>query len=88
MDPVLATAVAAMAGLCVGSFLNVVIHRLPKMLERGWQEQCAELRGEAPALEPTYNLVVPRSACPSCGKGITALQNVPVVERRRQQPRP
>ena len=49
MDPVLATVVAAVAGLCVGSFLNVVIHRLPKMLERGWEAQCAELRGETVA---------------------------------------
>ena len=66
-------------GLCVGSFLNVVIHRLPKMLERGWQAQCAELRGENPAPGPAYNLVVPRSACPACGAPITALQNIPVV---------
>ena len=79
MDPVWATAVAAIAGLCVGSFLNVVIHRLPKMLERGWEAQCAELRGETPAPVPAYNLVVPRSACPACGMQITALQNIPVV---------
>jgi len=79
VDPVLATVVAALAGLCVGSFLNVVIHRLPKMLERGWQAQCAELRGETPDPGPTYNLAVPRSACPACGARITALQNIPVV---------
>ena len=79
MDPVLATVVAAVAGLCVGSFLNVVIHRLPKMLERGWDAQCAELRGETPAPAPAYNLVVPRSACPACGIPITALQNIPVL---------
>jgi len=78
-DPVLATALAALVGLCVGSFLNVVIHRLPKMLERGWQAQCAELRGENPASGPAYNLVVPRSACPACGVRITAWQNIPVV---------
>ena len=70
---------ALFLGLCVGSFLNVVIHRLPKMLERGWQAQCAELRGETPAPEPAYNLVVPRSACPACGQQITALQNIPIV---------
>jgi leader peptidase (prepilin peptidase)/N-methyltransferase len=79
LDPLLATAIAAFLGLCVGSFLNVVIHRLPKMLERGWQAQCAELRGEDPAPGPAYNLVVPRSACPACGAPITALQNSPVV---------
>ncbi len=78
-DPVFATLIALFVGLCVGSFLNVVIHRLPKMLERGWQAQCAELRGETPPAEPTYNLVVPRSACPACGQPITALQNIPVV---------
>ncbi len=78
-DPVAATVAAAIVGLCVGSFLNVVIHRLPKMLERGWQEQCAELRGEAPAPAPRYNLVVPRSACPSCGHAIGAAENIPVV---------
>jgi leader peptidase (prepilin peptidase)/N-methyltransferase len=68
-------------GLCVGSFLNVVIHRLPKMLERGWREECAELAGQPPAQpeNPPYNLVVPRSACPKCGHRITALENIPLV---------
>jgi leader peptidase (prepilin peptidase)/N-methyltransferase len=78
-DPVFATLSALFVGLCVGSFLNVVIHRLPRMLERGWQAQCAELRGETPAAEPAYNLVVPGSACPACGHRIKALQNIPVV---------
>ena len=66
-------------GLMVGSFLNVVIHRLPKMMELGWQQQCAELRGEEPAAAPTYNLVVPRSACPHCNHAISAWENIPVV---------
>jgi leader peptidase (prepilin peptidase) / N-methyltransferase len=66
-------------GLCVGSFLNVVIHRLPKMMERDWRADCAELAGqEAPKQEP-YNLFVPRSACPGCGRGIRAVENVPVL---------
>ncbi len=78
-EPVLFALIALLAGLCAGSFLNVVIHRLPKMLERGWHEQCAELRGEQPAPDPAYNLIVPRSACPSCGARIAAWQNVPVV---------
>ncbi|MEP6679789.1 MAG: A24 family peptidase [Betaproteobacteria bacterium] len=69
----------ALVGLCVGSFLNVVIHRLPKMLERGWEAQAAEIRGEAPAAHSSYNLVVPRSACPACGHRIGALENVPVL---------
>jgi len=67
-------------GLCIGSFLNVVIHRLPKMMERQWRSECAELAGEeAPAPVERYNLVVPRSACPSCGHRITAMENIPVV---------
>jgi leader peptidase (prepilin peptidase)/N-methyltransferase len=79
LDPAVATAAGAVLGLLVGSFLNVVIHRLPRMLERGWAEQCAELRGETPAPGPAYNLVVPRSACPACGHRIGALENVPVL---------
>jgi leader peptidase (prepilin peptidase)/N-methyltransferase len=78
-DPAAAIAVAGVVGLVVGSFLNVVIHRLPRMLERGWRAQCAELAGEAPADEPPYNLVVPRSACPACGRRVSALENIPVV---------
>ena len=73
------TTVAVALGLVFGSFLNVVIHRLPQMLERGWQDECAELRGETVPERPRYNIVVPRSRCPSCGHGITALENVPVV---------
>ncbi len=79
LDPTVALYLAAAVGLCIGSFLNVVIHRLPKMMERGWQEQCAELRNEEPPPAPRYNLMVPRSACPSCGHRITALENIPVV---------
>ena len=79
IDPVAAMGLAALVGLLVGSFLNVVIHRLPRMLERGWQDQCAELRGETPDARPSYNLVVPRSACPTCGHKITAAENIPVV---------
>jgi leader peptidase (prepilin peptidase)/N-methyltransferase len=73
--------VALALGLCIGSFLNVVIHRLPKMMEREWREQCAELAGKpaAPAAEGRYNLLVPRSACPACGHRITALQNIPIL---------
>ncbi len=69
----------ALLGLCVGSLLNVVIHRLPKMMEAEWREECAALDGrELPPAE-TYNLFTPRSACPQCKAPITALQNIPVV---------
>lgn len=74
-------------GLLVGSFLNVVIHRLPIMKEREWQEMARDTLGpdlydppRAPTEKPQpYNLVVPRSACPKCGAQITALQNIPIV---------
>jgi leader peptidase (prepilin peptidase)/N-methyltransferase len=69
----------ALIGLCIGSFLNVVIHRVPKMLERGWRDQCAELAGKPLVEEPTYNLWVPRSQCPACGHPIHAVENVPIV---------
>ena len=81
--PWLFVAAATLIGLLVGSFLNVVIHRVPKMMERDWREQCAELGGEAGGGDvkplPKYNLVVPRSACPACGHRIAALENIPVV---------
>jgi leader peptidase (prepilin peptidase)/N-methyltransferase len=79
LDPALATILAGAVGLLVGSFLNVVIHRLPQMLERGWATQCAEMRNEPVPEAPRYNLMVPRSRCPACGHAITALENVPVV---------
>src|SRR3990172_2112328 len=71
--------IALLLGLCMGSFLNVVIHRLPRMMEREWAVQCAELRGEPPPPAERYNLVVPRSACPACGHGIRALENIPLL---------
>lgn len=68
-------------GLVVGSFLNVVVHRLPKMLDRGWRRECRALLepGAAVADEPTYNLVTPGSHCPACGHRIRPWENVPVV---------
>jgi leader peptidase (prepilin peptidase)/N-methyltransferase len=71
--------IALVLGLCIGSFLNVVIHRLPKMLERDWRVQCAELDGREPERAEPYNLVVPRSRCPSCARPIRALENVPLL---------
>jgi leader peptidase (prepilin peptidase)/N-methyltransferase len=66
-------------GLCVGSMLNVVIHRLPKMMEAGWRAECAALEGREAPQSPTYNLFTPRSACPKCGTPIKPIHNVPVI---------
>jgi leader peptidase (prepilin peptidase) / N-methyltransferase len=76
-------------GLLVGSFLNVVIYRVPVMLEREWQEQCAQLAqppvsgtpdaANATPPTPRFNLIVPRSTCPNCHAPITALQNIPII---------
>jgi leader peptidase (prepilin peptidase) / N-methyltransferase len=66
-------------GLMVGSFLNVVIHRLPKMMEREWHANCLELQGKEVPEQTKYTIVTPRSACPSCGHQITALENIPIV---------
>jgi leader peptidase (prepilin peptidase) / N-methyltransferase len=78
-SPTVFTTIAAVFGLVIGSFLNVVIHRLPKMMEREWQAQCAELRGETPPAQAKYNLAVPRSACPACGHRIGLLENIPIA---------
>ena len=78
-NPWLLITTAVIAGLMVGSFLNVVIHRLPKLMERQWRSECAELTGGAPLPVERYNLLVPRSACPACGHRITALQNIPIA---------
>jgi leader peptidase (prepilin peptidase)/N-methyltransferase len=77
--PLLFVALAGLLGLLVGSFLNVVIYRLPLMMERDWRRQCAELDGREPAAGPAFNLVVPRSACPACKAPIRALHNIPVL---------
>lgn len=77
--PAAFVAVCLILGLIVGSFLNVVIHRLPKMMEHGWLQQCAELRGEDFPQQSPYNLMVPRSACPNCQHAISAAENIPLI---------
>ncbi|NEX64413.1 prepilin peptidase [Noviherbaspirillum galbum] len=71
--------VAGIFGLIVGSFLNVVIHRMPRMMQREWDNHVAEERGEPPPHADRYDLFLPRSACPHCGHKITALENIPVI---------
>jgi len=90
----LGIALAAVLGLLIGSFLNVVIHRLPLMLERRWAAECAEMHpATAPstlpgsglaapataAQAPALNLITPRSRCPQCGHAIGALENIPIL---------
>jgi leader peptidase (prepilin peptidase) / N-methyltransferase len=83
-SPALFIGTCLVFGLVVGSFLNVVIYRLPIMLDRQWRAQCADILGEA-AVETVagvpekFNLVVPRSACPSCKAPIPAAHNIPVL---------
>lgn len=78
-DPLVFTALCTLLGLFIGSFLNVVIHRLPVMMEREWQAEAASLRGEEPGEAPAFNLATPRSRCPHCGHPISAFENIPVV---------
>src|SRR6202012_84568 len=79
-SPVLFAGSVFILGLVVGSFLNVVIYRLPIILQREWQSQAAEVLSQ-PAAEPQepFSLSMPRSACPKCKAPITALQNIPVL---------
>jgi leader peptidase (prepilin peptidase)/N-methyltransferase len=83
-SPAAFTVTALVLGLIVGSFLNVVIHRLPIMLDRQWRQECAQLApmvgasGHAAVAEPPFNLIVPRSSCPQCKTPISPLHNIPV----------
>jgi leader peptidase (prepilin peptidase)/N-methyltransferase len=73
------TVLAGVFGLLIGSFLNVLIYRLPKMMERQWAKECAEL-SEAPLKEEAaFNLLVPRSRCPHCNHMIRWYENIPVI---------
>lgn len=73
-------AVLALFGLCIGSFLNVVVHRLPLMMERAWRAESAELLGQTPPDDgPPLTLSTPRSRCPHCGHQIRWFENIPLV---------
>jgi leader peptidase (prepilin peptidase)/N-methyltransferase len=76
---VLPAVVAGVFGLLIGSFLNVVIHRIPKMMQRESDNYVASESGQPIPHEDRYNLIVPRSACPQCGHKISALHNIPVL---------
>jgi len=78
-NPALFITMVAVMSLAIGSFLNVVIHRMPKIIERQWRTEIAESSGQILPAEPTYNLMTPRSQCPACGHAITALENIPVI---------
>ena len=78
-DPFSLIALSVVFGLVIGSFLNVVIHRLPKMMERDWHAQCAVLRDEAVPDIETLTLAAPRSRCPHCGHAISAIENIPLL---------
>jgi len=78
-QPLPFTAFCALVGLMVGSFLNVLIHRLPKIMEHSWHEQCADMRGEDQAEKEVFNLFLPPSRCPHCGHPIGALENIPLL---------
>jgi leader peptidase (prepilin peptidase) / N-methyltransferase len=69
----------ALFGLCIGSFLNVVVHRLPLILERGWKLESADLLGVKVDVPAAISLAKPRSRCPSCGHSITWHENIPLV---------
>lgn len=88
-SPALFLIVAAALGLIVGSFLNVLIYRLPVMMEREWRTQCAELLDQpAPEADrPAFNLWTPRSRCSHCGHLIAAVENIPLLSFIRQRGR-
>jgi leader peptidase (prepilin peptidase)/N-methyltransferase len=77
--PWLDASLVGLFGLLIGSFLNVVVYRLPKMMERQWAAECAELSGKASPEQAPFNLMVPRSRCPHCGHPIAWYENIPVV---------
>ena len=79
LSPAFNALLAGLFGLLVGSFLNVVIYRLPKMMERQWADECAELGGKEPESGEKFNLLAPRSRCSSCGHILRWYENIPVL---------
>ncbi len=71
--------ISVIFGLMVGSFLNVVIYRLPKIMEQEWHNNCLELQGKDTPAQQQFTLSKPRSNCPHCGHKISVLENIPVI---------
>lgn len=71
--------IGGILGLLLGSFLNVVVHRLPKMMEQSWAQEYADMQGQEPPAAEPLNLLVPRSRCPHCAHQIRWFENVPVL---------
>jgi leader peptidase (prepilin peptidase)/N-methyltransferase len=71
--------VGGILGLLLGSFLNVVVHRLPKMMEQEWAQEYANMQGQEPPSAEPLNLLVPRSRCPHCSHQIRWFENIPVL---------
>jgi leader peptidase (prepilin peptidase)/N-methyltransferase len=78
-EPGMTVFLCGLFGLFIGSFLNVVIYRLPVMMQRSWRQQCQELLEQDIESHERFNLAVPASRCPSCGHQIRALENIPVI---------
>ncbi|MBN3789685.1 A24 family peptidase [Burkholderia sp. Ac-20353] len=92
LPPAAQYAFAAVFGLCIGSFVNVVVHRLPVMMERAWRTEVAEATGASAEPDddgypPRYDLWHPRSACPHCGHVLRAWENIPLVSYLLQRGR-
>jgi len=78
-NPMLFIGISVLFGLMIGSFLNVVIYRLPKMMGQEWHNNCLELQGKKVPASNTFNLLTPRSTCAHCSHKISAAENIPVV---------
>lgn len=85
--PALAALVSGVFGLMLGSFLNVLIYRMPVMMQNRWDAECAELAAQPPADKPRFNLMVPRSRCPHCLHTLSWFENVPVLSYLMQRGR-